>query len=271
MSPTSERNADLETLSNTLQGSGPQNGGRETSEGGTAPVYCPNVLVAKMQGFCALSDDDRVVLTGITGASRSVDAGSDLCQDGDVRDGILVLTAGFGCRYTLKSSGARQITDFLLPGDHCDLKALPESTHGSVVAMAPSQVARISTESLTAMQRHYSAIDAAFKKAAVVEGAILRQWLMNMGRRSADERLSHLFCELFTRMHAVGLVHGNSFRLPLTQFDLGDTLGLSYVHINRTLQSLRQQGLFTLSSRTLTILNPDGLQKLAGFDPSYLR
>ncbi|WP_158806757.1 Crp/Fnr family transcriptional regulator [Beijerinckia sp. L45] len=224
-----------------------------------------------MQALTALSEDDRVVLAGLSGSPRVIDPGTDLCREADTPDGILIVTAGFACRYKLRQNGARQITDYLLPGDHCDLRALPNEMRGSIVALAPSKVAKISSETLVSVQSDYPAIAEAFRRAALVEGAILREWLMNMGRRSADERLAHLFCELFVRMHTVGLVHGNSFRLPLTQFDLGDTMGLSYVHVNRTLQSLRQQGLFTLSSKTLTILNPEGLQKLAGFDPGYLR
>jgi CRP-like cAMP-binding protein len=178
---------------------------------------------------------------------------------------------GFACRYKLRPNGARQITDYLLPGDHCNLDTLPGEKLGSLIALTPTKVARISFDALSSAQRDYPGIARAFRKAAVVEGAILREGLMNMGRRSADERLAHFFCELYARMHAVGLVQRHSFRVPLTQFDLGDTLGLSYVHVNRTLQSLRQQGLFTLSSKTLTILNPEGLKQLAGFDPSYLR
>jgi len=82
--------------------------------------------------------------------------------------------------------------------------------------------------------------------------------------------LSHLFCELLTRLRAVDLADGNSFRFPLTQFDLGDTMGLSYVHVNRTLQSLRQQELITLRGKVLSILDLPRLAALAEFKPGYL-
>jgi CRP-like cAMP-binding protein len=271
MSPSYERGADPGSTLPTLHGSAAQDNVRRTSSDAQTPAYRPNPLVSKLHGLSALSDDERVVLAGLTGASRAVDAGTDLSRDNDAKDGVLVLTAGFACRYKLRSNGARQITDYLVPGDTCDLRALPGLPRGSIATIAPSKVARISSESLTSAQQDYPAIGEAFRKAAVVEGSILREWLMNMGRRSAEERLAHLFCELLSRMQAVGLVHGNSFRLPLTQFDLGDTMGLSYVHVNRTLQTLRQQGLFTFGSKTLTVLNLDGLQTLAGFEPGYLR
>lgn len=270
MTVSHERNVDFALLLSP-HGSGASDGGRDVQADDVSATYRSNALIAKLQGFSTLSEDDRVVLAGLTGSPRAIDPGTDLCREGDTPDGILIVTAGFACRYKLRPNGARQITDYLLPGDHCDLKALPGEMRGSIAALAPTKVAKVSSETLLSIQRDRPAIAEAFRKSAVIEGAVLREWLMNMGRRSADERLAHLFCELFTRMRAVGLVHGNSFRLPLTQFDLGDTMGLSYVHVNRTLQSLRQQGLFTLSSKTLTILNPEGLQKLAGFDPSYLR
>jgi CRP-like cAMP-binding protein len=248
----------------------PDNSG-ELPLNATAITFRSNALLNKLEGLFTLSDDDRVALTALTASPRTIETGTDPCREIDTPDGILVVTEGFACRYKLRPNGARQITDYLLPGDHCNLDTLPGELLGSLTALTRTKVARISFEALSSAQRDYPGIAGAFRRAAVVEGAILREGLVNMGRRSADERLAHFFCEIYARMHAVGLVQGNSFRVPLTQFDLGDTLGLSYVHVNRTLQSLRQQGLFTLSSKTLTILNPEGLEKLAGFDPSYLR
>ena len=248
----------------------PDNSG-EPPLNAAATAFQTSALISKLEGLFALSDDDRVVLSALTACPRSVETGTDPCREIDTPDGVLVVTEGFACRYKLRPNGARQITDYLLPGDHCNLDTLHGAMLGSLVALTPTKVVQISFQALSSAQRDYPGIAGAFRKAAVVESAILREGLMNMGRRSADERLAHFFCELHARMRAVGLVHGHSFRVPLTQFDLGDTLGLSYVHVNRTLQSLRQQGLFTLSSKTLTILDPDGLQKLAGFDPRYLR
>ncbi len=98
----------------------------------------------------------------------------------------------------------------------------------------------------------------------------MRAWVVNLGQRSAYERTAHLLCELFFRLRAVGLTNGNSCTLPITQGELGDTLGLTIVHTNRMLQDLRRDGLVELKGKHLTILDLSALQKVALFHPNYL-
>ena len=106
--------------------------------------------------------------------------------------------------------------------------------------------------------------------ASLVDEAVLWEWLVTAGQRSAYEALAHLFCELLLRLEQVGLRQGDSIALPLTQEQLGDTLGLTSVHVNRTLQTMRDEGLITLRSRELVIHDTDRLRDIAGFDPKYL-
>lgn len=113
-------------------------------------------------------------------------------------------------------------------------------------------------------------LDRALEREALATAAIQREWTVSLGCRSGIERLAHLFCELRWRLGAVGLADRASCPLPLTQHDLAHTLGQTSVHINRTLQELRAQGLITLRSRRLTIHDPDRLAELAHFDPAYL-
>lgn len=103
----------------------------------------------------------------------------------------------------------------------------------------------------------------------LVEESVLREWVVNVGARPAKERLAHLFCELFVRLRAIGLTDGHSFRLPLTQQELGETTGLSSVHVNRALQALRSEGLVALDKRELEILDAVALVDLASFDIDY--
>jgi len=103
-----------------------------------------------------------------------------------------------------------------------------------------------------------------------VEEAIAREWIVNVGQRNALERIAHLFCELLYRFRAVGLNQGNSCTLPLTQVELAETLGLSPVHVNRTLQELRRQKLITLEGGTLTIQDLEALKDVSFFNPDYL-
>ena len=107
-----------------------------------------------------------------------------------------------------------------------------------------------------------------------MDEATAREWVTSLGRREAIERLSHLFCELTLRLRGVGLTEGEgtgySFHLPPTQEQLGDAAGLSTVHVNRTLQELREQELIILKGKTLTIPDLEALKRTALFNPNYL-
>jgi CRP-like cAMP-binding protein len=103
-----------------------------------------------------------------------------------------------------------------------------------------------------------------------VDGAIHRRWIVSIGRQSALEHAAHLFCEMFLRLQAVGLTEDDSFKLPLTQAELGDTLGLSTVHVNRVIQELRAEGLITWRGETVVITDWPRLQQIAEFDPTFL-
>lgn len=106
--------------------------------------------------------------------------------------------------------------------------------------------------------------------AALVDEATLREWLVNIGGRPAEERIGHLLCELLLRLRAVGLANGDHYELPLTQNDLAETMGLSNVHTNRVLQELRRQGLIELKSKQLVILDFERLKEFSSFNPNYL-
>jgi CRP-like cAMP-binding protein len=131
-------------------------------------------------------------------------------------------------------------------------------------------VVRLTPQTVADILENYPAVARALRMGTLVDEATLREWLLNVGCRSALERIAHLFCELLLRLRAVGLASENSYELPLTQADLGDTTGLSNVHVNRTLQELRRQGLIELRGRRLTILNLPRLRAIAEFKPNYL-
>jgi CRP-like cAMP-binding protein len=114
-------------------------------------------------------------------------------------------------------------------------------------------------------------IERGFLWATLVEEATLRAWLLNLGQRSALQRLSHLFCELCVRLSVVGLVADDgSYSMPLTQPQLADTTGMTTVHISRTMQRLRGDKLISTRQKRLTILDFPKLTELAGFTSAYL-
>jgi CRP-like cAMP-binding protein len=230
-----------------------------------------NPLILKLESLTRLSDDDRVVLERISAKPHLVPAGTDLIREGDKPDGVYLVLDGIACRYKLRASGARQIMAYLVPGDYCDLDvALLKAMDHAIGTLSACQVVRIDLDTIENLLRDHPGIAHALRLATLVDEATLREWLVNVGRRSADERIAHLMCELLLRLRAVGRTAGEGYTLPITQEDLADTTGLTSVHVNRMLGTLKQRGLIELSGRQLKILDRAGLEVLAEFKPNYL-
>jgi CRP-like cAMP-binding protein len=140
--------------------------------------------------------------------------------------------------------------------------------HG-IAALSAVNVAFISEEDMRELVSRPQ-LTRALWWATLVDEGVLRAWIVNLGQRNAFDRVANLFCELHVRMRNIGAAPDGVFELPLTQEQLADTLGLSAVHINRTLMRLKADGLIKLGSKTLTILDPAGLRAASGFDDSYL-
>jgi CRP-like cAMP-binding protein len=230
-----------------------------------------NPLLRKLANFTQLSDEESAVVNESTLDARVFAAGEDVISQGDRTGGVKLLLEGFACRYKVLEDGRRQIVAFFVPGDLCDLRVfiLKRMDH-SIGAVIESKVATISPENVLKMTHSYPTLTRALWWSTLVEEAIAREWIVNVGQRNALERIAHLFCELLYRFRAVGLNEGNSCTLPLTQVELAETLGLSPVHVNRTLQELRRQKLITLEGGTLTIQDLPALKEVSFFNPDYL-
>ncbi|MDB5645475.1 Crp/Fnr family transcriptional regulator [Methylobacterium sp.] len=231
-----------------------------------------NPLVRRLEGFAPLSQADRTLLLSHCANARSYPAQTDLARDREEPDGILVVLEGFACWHQYRQTGARQITAYLVPGDLCEWDtALIGRTDHAVSTISPCRIARISREALRNSYGAQTGLAKALRMSSLVYEATLREWVVNVGCRTALERIAHLFCELHVRLDAVGLASGLGFDLPLTQGDLAVTVGLSNVHVNRSLQALRRDRFIDLRGRRLTILDWAGLSNLAEFNPGYLR
>ncbi|TFV76359.1 Crp/Fnr family transcriptional regulator [Bradyrhizobium frederickii] len=199
-------------------------------------------------------------------------AGEDLISEGDPVDSVRIVLSGWLCRYKALEDGRRQIVNFIFPGESCDAHAFLLSTMDhSIATLTPvvyAEIKRARFDSLLAADR---SLAEAFLCEMLVNNAIQREWVINLGRRAALERVAHLFCEIFERLRPVGMAEGNSCAMPVTQTDLADATGLSVVHLNRTLQELRASGLIVLRDRTLVIRDIDALKSTALFSPSYLQ
>jgi CRP-like cAMP-binding protein len=193
-----------------------------------------------------------------------------MIREGDRPTESTVLITGLAARYSLLRNGKRQITVLHVPGDFVDLHSFFIKTMDhAIMAITPCTVGGVPHETLRGISENHPHLARLLGVHIAVDGAIHRHWIVAMGRRSALEHTAHLLCELFLRLQVVGLTEGYSFKLPLTQAELGDTLGLSTVHVNRVVQELRK-GLITWRGETVVIEDWLRLQELAEFDPTFL-
>lgn len=228
-------------------------------------------MVRKLMCLAGLDDyDAEEVARRLPGETILRRRGADIISDGETPRYVHMVTSGLACRYKLLDDGRRQITAYLIPGDLCDLHVfiLKRMDH-AIMALTGTEIVQVPRQNVEALLARPTIATALFKS-TLVDEAVLRQWIVNVGRRGAREAIAHLFCELHLRMQVVGLADGDVLQLPITQADLGDTVGLTPVHVNRSLQDLREQGLISLQAGRLSILNPAGLRRLAGFEPDYL-
>jgi CRP-like cAMP-binding protein len=217
-----------------------------------------------------LSAEDRQALEEIATAPRSFKAGVDLVFEGVRTDTIFVVTEGWACRSKMTRAGGRQITGLVVPGEVCNLVSFVLSqvnygvrmlTAGTAVGLPPEHVQALAAER--------PAIARAFTWSTIAENAVLNEWALSLGRQTARERLAHLLCELAVRLDGT---EGDeaSYELPATQEQLADALGLTSVHVNRTLQQLRVDGLVAIEARRVTLPNVEALRRVGGFDDAYL-
>src|SRR5438477_6036926 len=230
-----------------------------------------NPLVTKLLQFAPLSDRDVAVLDATCWREVRFRAGANIVIEGETPHAAFVVTRGIAHRYRLMPDGRRQILTILIPGDVFDLHGfLLKAMDHSVAALGPARIAVITRETLMDLAQNYPRIRAALWWSAMQEQAIMRERIVALGRRSARGRVAYFLCELVWRQRAVGLAEDHAIRLPLTQVELADTLGLTSVHINRILQGFRRDNLISLAHHRLTLLDVEKLQKIAGFNQDYL-
>jgi CRP-like cAMP-binding protein len=229
-------------------------------------------LALRLSAFTRLSAADREALEKLTAKrQRQFAARRDLIREGDKPRSIFLMLEGWACRYKQLTDGRRQIVSFFIPGDLCDMNVfiLKEMDH-SIGAINKVRAAEIGREDFDRLMREHPRITQALYWNELVNVAVQREWTVDLGQRSAYERLAHLFCELFVRLEAVELTTGHSFDFPLTQTDLADAMGLTTVHVNRMLRQLREDGLIEFDRKSLTLLDLERLKRVALFNPNYL-
>jgi CRP-like cAMP-binding protein len=205
------------------------------------------------------------------GPVREVPADKTIIRAGQEVEESTLLVEGLMCRYKDLRDGSRQISELHVSGDFVDLHSftLKHLDH-NIMALTPCLVAPVSHENLKRITEQFPHLTRMLWFATNLDAAIHREWVLSLGRRTALARVAHLFCELYVRLGIVGLTKGLSYRLDITQLDLAECLGLTSIHVNRTLKALREQELVEFRGGIVTIRDLNGLQRVAEFNPDYL-
>lgn len=228
-------------------------------------------FLRKLETFGPLPDQDKRVLEQAMGRTRRVGAGRALVREGDRPTECQLILQGFAYRHRTLEGGQRQIISFEIPGDLCDLHGLllGKADH-AVATLTPCTVATLPHEVLADWLEARPAVARALWRGTLVDAAVSQAWLLNIGRRTARGRIAHMLCEVLRRLQAVGLAGNGGGTLPIPPAEIADALGLSIVHVNRTLRHLHGEGLISADDEQVTIDDLPGLQAAGEFDPAYL-
>ena len=231
-----------------------------------------NPWILKMEQYTRFSQEERQTLDGLV-SDRQVQhaTGDDIIREGDHSPDCHVVLSGLACRYKILPNGERQIMAFLVPGDLCDAEIfiLKEMDH-SIGALTPSTTALISSDIMKGMLRKEGGLGEALWWGTLTDLGVLRERIVDHGRRDAHERIAHLIYEMLVRYRIVGLAKDDSFDFPITQAELADASGLTPMHVNRVLKRLREEQLVHFHGKVLKILDAERLKQVAGFDANYL-
>jgi CRP-like cAMP-binding protein len=233
------------------------------------PVF--DRLVRKLERRVRLQEDDRAAICSLNFRKKIYEPGSYLVREGALCDESVLLLDGFTYRQKLTHEGGRQIVSIHIPGDFVDLEAslLAVADH-NVQALTRCQVAAIPSRDVIALIDEHPRVARALWIDTLIDASIYREWVMNVGRRAAKQRIAHLLCEFAKRLKMAGLGDEHGYSLPMTQEQLADATGLTPVHVNRSLKALEAEGLIVRNRRFVTIPDWERLRDESGFSELYL-
>lgn len=237
---------------------------------GVAREALASALV-KLRGYGPLSDADEQLLQDAAARTTTLKRGEHIIQQGVSPDESCLLTTGLSGRALVRSNGNRQIVAVNIPGDFIDLNSLfIRPMDHDIIALTDCSVVYFPHKSLRhALSNSWQLTEVLWRN-TLVDGAISRKWLAVMAQQNAEEHAAHFICEMYLRLERIGKASNLKFELDLTQNEISDVLGVSNVHMNRTIQVLRALGRVYWTGHTITIRSWDRLVQLAEFDPTYL-
>jgi len=235
------------------------------------PLHLVAKLADRMPDGAPLSDEEIGVLRALHSEAHAVRRGHHVVTQGRECSGVWLLVDGFALRYKVLNDGQRQVFHVALPGDMLGYPAcFFERALFSVVTLTEASVCALPFAELAALFHHQPRLGMALFWSSAGETAMFGERLAAIGRRGTCERVAHFILEMAFRLRAVGIGDGTSFRMPLTQEQIADVLGLSAPHVNRMLRRLREEGLIDVEESHIRLLDRAALAALADFDEAYL-
>jgi CRP-like cAMP-binding protein len=228
-------------------------------------------MVARLHRLYPLDGADRAAILALPHTLRTVRPHEHIVREGEEAEDSCLLRSGFAYRHKIIANGSRQIVSIHMTGDMVNLQnsLLKKADHG-VQALTEASLAFIPGRAIVALATARPKVAIAMWLDTLIDGSIFREWIANVGRRDSRTRTAHVLCEFAVRQEAAGLGPRNRYDLPLTQDQLADALGLTPVHVNRTLKALEAAGLIERDKRTVTIADWKRLCAAGDFDPAYL-
>jgi CRP-like cAMP-binding protein len=228
-------------------------------------------LARRWSKFSNLSAEDHAAVISLPFTRKMFGREGYIAREGRQATECAVVLRGMAFRQKLLRDGSRQIISFHIPSEFVDLQnGMLEVADHNVQSVNGTEIAAIPRNALIELADKSPCVRKAMWIDTLIDASIFREWVVNVGRRDSRARIAHLLCELIIRFQKIGASRDGILDFPITQEQLADATGLTSVHTNRTLQSLRKDGLIRLDSRSLSVLDWDGLREIGDFDELYL-
>ncbi len=228
-------------------------------------------MLRKLQLWMEFDEADQEAVVTLPHKVRRLGPGQYIVRDGEKPVHSCLLMSGFAYRHKITGDGRRQIMSIHMKGDVVDLQnSLLRCSDHNVQALTNIQVALIPVEAVQELAFTRPTVGKAMWYETLVDASVFREWTLNVGRRDARTRTAHMLCEFALRLEVAGLGEQCDYELPMTQDQLGDALGLTPVHVNRTLKALEKDGLIERYKRSVKIANWKNLAQVGDFDSNYL-
>lgn len=229
------------------------------------------MMIRRLRINSTISDDDASALRALPNVSRDIPEGTTFVREGERPTHCCVIMSGFAFRSKVTEEGKRQILSFHPAGDMPDLHGLfLERMDHDLVTLSRARVAFIEHRYIKQLIDDRPTVARALWRETLVDAAVFRQWIMNLGTKSAAARMAHLLAELRQRLASVGLAADDQFEFPVTQAELSEALGISAVHVNRVIQAFRANGVLDIHRNTVRLKDIERLVSIGGFNELYL-